>query len=71
VTGVQTCALPIYHEDIGTKTLHGLVNGVIDNFKHQVMKAVNTGRAYIHSRTLAYSFQTLKNSDVLRRIIIG
>jgi hypothetical protein len=45
------------YQNIGTEALHGLVNGVIDNFKNQMMQAVNAGRPDIHTGTFANSLK--------------
>jgi hypothetical protein len=51
------------YEDIDVVAVTGkcFVDGVVDNFINQVVKAARTGRADIHSGALANSLETFKN----------
>ncbi|GHT79345.1 hypothetical protein FACS1894130_07790 [Spirochaetia bacterium] len=44
---------------------HGLVDGIVDYFKHQMMEAVNAGGTDIHTGPLADGLKTFKNLNAL------
>jgi hypothetical protein len=57
------------YEDLAAKTLHGLVNRVIDNFKNQMMETIDPCGPDIHTGALAYCLKALQNLNVLGRIV--
>ena len=58
------------HGDIGAVARQGLVDGVIHNFVHQVMKSRLTGRADVHARALAHRLQALQNLDLRAAVLV-
>ena len=42
---------------------HGLVNGIVDNFVHQMMEAAAVRAPDIHGRTFPNGLQTFQDSD--------
>ena len=58
------------HGDIGAVARQGLVDGVIHNFVHQVMKSRLTGRADVHARALAHRLQALQDLDLRAAVLV-
>ena len=47
-----------------------LINRVVDDFVDQVVQAAFTGRADVHSGTLTYRLETLKNLDLICAVFL-
>ena len=50
--------------DLGAVSCKCLIDGVVHDLIHQMMKACRSGRSDIHTGTLAYSFQSFKDLNV-------
>ena len=50
--------------DLGAVSCQCLIDGVVHNLIHQMMKACRSSRSDIHTGTLAYSFQSFKDLNV-------
>ena len=56
--------------DVGAVAGKGLVDGVIHNFVHQVMKSRLAGRADVHARALAHRLQALQDLDLRAAVLV-
>jgi hypothetical protein len=55
----------------GTVARKGFVYGIVDDFVNEMVQTAFTGRADIHSGTLADGFETLENLDILGPVVFG
>jgi hypothetical protein len=56
------------HRDPIADPCQGFVNGVIDNFIHQMMQGFLVGAAHIHTRAAANRLQAFQNLNILGSI---
>ena len=58
------------HFNVVAETRQGLVDGVVNDFAHQVVQALDVRVANVHGWTLAHGFKSFENLDVVRRILL-
>jgi hypothetical protein len=54
--------------DVRGVAIHRLVNGVIEDFPHEVMQTGSADAADVHARPLADRLEPLEDGDVLRGV---
>ena len=58
------------HLNLGAETGHGLVDGVVNDLPHQVMKTAGARRADIHARALTNGLETFENLNLAAIVIV-
>ena len=58
------------HLNLGAKTGHGLVDGVVNDLPHQVMKTAGARRANVHARALTNGLETFENLNLAAIVIV-
>ena len=59
------------HFNTSGVTGHCFINGVVDDFVHQVMQTGGTGRTDIHAGSFAHRLETLEDRDVFCAVLFG
>src|SRR5579863_5156020 len=59
-----------HHVDFGTKAGQRLINGVIDDFGHQMMESALGGVADIHARALADRLEPFEHADRVSAVAV-
>ena len=58
------------HLNLGAETGHGLVDGVVNDLPHQVMKTAGARRANVHARALTNGLETFENLNLAAIVIV-
>jgi hypothetical protein len=56
---------------VGGVPRHGFVDGVVDNFVHEMVQAARACGTDVHTRSLPDGFESFENLNVLGAVLFG